>query len=158
MQPSGEMMYLYTVKDLLPPYVLIFSFLFLFSCEEKEVSLLPEEIMVNVLSELHIADAYTERNANPINYRNNLREDLYLEVLDKFNLDEVTFRVTYDYYTSHPYEMDTLYLKVIEKLEMQLQGEKLLQRETAPQRKAKETPPEPAPKKALWQNHDNASE
>lgn len=120
--------------------------------------LLSEELMVNVLSELHIADAYTERNTNPINYRNNLREDLYLEVLEKYQLDEATFRFTYDYYTSHPYEMDSLYLKVIENLETQLQGEKLLKQENAPQRDAKEMPAEPAPQKAPWQNYDNASQ
>ncbi len=157
MQPSGEMMYLCTVKRYLPIHLLILPLFFLFSCQEEEVELLPEELMVNVLSELHVADAYTERNSNPINYRNNLREELYLEVLDKFNLDEATFRYTYDYYTSHPYEMDTLYLMVIEKLETQLQGEKMLKQQNPSKKIEKETPPAEAPRKAPWQNHDNAS-
>lgn len=152
------MMYLCTVKRYLPTHLLIISFLFLFSCEEKEVILLPEDLMVDVLSELHIADAYTERNSNPINYRNNLREDLYLEVLEKFELDEQTFRQTYDFYTSHPYEMDSLYLKVIEKLETQLQGEKMLDQERPSATGTEKTPPAEAPKKAPWQNYDNASQ
>lgn len=152
------MMYLCTVKLHLPTHLLIISFLFLFSCEEKEVVLLPEDLMVDVLSELHIADAYTERNSNPINYRNNLREDLYLEILEKFNLDEKTFRQTYDFYTSHPYEMDSLYLRVIEKLETQLQGEKMLQQQISTKKAEEQTPPAEAPRKAPWQNHDNASQ
>lgn len=120
--------------------------------------LLPEDLMVDVLSELHIADAYTERNSNPINYRNNLREDLYLEILEKFNLDEKTFRHTYDFYTRHPYQMDSLYLRVIEKLETQLQGEKMLQQQISTKKVEEQTPPAEAPRKAPWQNHDNASQ
>ncbi len=158
MQPSGEMMYLCDVKRFLPIQFLILVSLFLLACEEEKQVLLPEDLMVDVLSELHIADAYTERNSNPINYRNNLREDLYLEVLEKFDLDEKTFRATYDFYTSHPYQMDTLYLKVIDKLETQLQGEKMLQQQRPLETVKEETPPAEAPRKAPWQNHGNASQ
>lgn len=160
MQPSGEMMYLCTVKRFTPILLfLLLAMTTLFSCEEEEPVLLPKSLMVEVLSELHIADAYTERNSNPIIYRNNLREDLYLEVLDKFQLDEVTFRETYDYYTRHPYQMDTLYQEVIENLENQMHGEKELKSQTPPPRRRtkEESNPEPAPRKAPWQNPDNAS-
>lgn len=110
------------------------------------------EVMRDVLVEFHIADGYTERMSKPLNYRNALREDLYREVLEKHQLDEATFRKTYDYYTAHPYEMDTLYQLIIEKLEVQLTGEKNLRLGMPAQSDQKRSPEEEVPQKAPWQN------
>lgn len=126
------------------------------ACQEQEEIHLSREVMRDVLVEFHIADGYTERMSKPLNYRNALREDLYREVLAKHQLDENTFRDTYDYYTAHPYEMDTLYQMIIEKLEVQLTGEKNLKLEQSAQVGQKPAPEEEVPQKAPWQDFGDA--
>ncbi len=129
------------------------------ACQEAEPDLLPQELMREVLVELHVADAYTETQSSPVTYRNALREDLYLEILEKFELEEETFRHTYEYYTSHPNLMDSLYQEVIIQLEQQLEGERALHlKEIGELPQEDEAPPEEAPARAPWQNPDGLSQ
>lgn len=154
-QPSEESHYLCIAMPKIAT-----SFLFLIclitACREETRPYLPVEVMRDVLVEMHIADGYTERISKPIKYRNAFRGDLYQEVLAKHQLDETTFRETYDYYTAHPYEMDSLYQLIIEKLERQLTGEKNRRALEAVQADQKRIPKEQAVQKAPWQSTGDA--
>lgn len=136
--------------------------LLLLGCEAEisKPDLLPADLMRDVLVEMHVADAYTERSKEPLIYRNDLRVDLYEEVLKKFSLDEQTFRHTYDYYTSHPAEMDSLYQQVIEHLDRQLEGERQLNLER-PLIRSEDKEPAPKlkeiPARAPWQKPDGSN-
>ncbi len=145
-----------------PGYLILLSLLAFTACKEKETppaGLLPVELMQEVLVELHVADAYTERNRQSLVYRNNLREDLYREVLTHFNVSEADFRTTYNYYISHPDLMDSLYQRVIVRLESQQEGVKKSWSARPTKREPDAAPParlEDIPLKAPWQTEETA--
>lgn len=132
--------------------------LLLLACEPAPpTNLIAPGVMEDILVQMHIADAYTERTRDPLAERNVARRDLYYEILDKYQLTDSAFYRSYRYYVSQPVQMDSMYQRVLLRLEgMQAQ----IQMEENP-----DTPvPEPAegksrqPTRAPWQNPDQFSQ
>lgn len=130
------------------------ALLSLCACKSQaERSPLPEDTLIGILSEMHVADAFTERNKESLVYRNELRKSLYHEILTHFEVDEQTFRAAYDYYIARPDLMDSLYQKIVVKLENQMEGEReYLLAHPEVEEKLPEDPPKEVPIKAPWQS------
>jgi hypothetical protein len=94
--------------------------------------LLPEDTMVMVLTEIHLAEGAI--NIRYLNYANNLkdRRRFYAYIYDKFNLTPKILKENLDYYNSNPPKMVKIYENVLARLtEIQgnLETEKRLQEE-----------------------------
>jgi hypothetical protein len=103
-------------------YLSLFILLLLFSCapvteqQERPDSILPEEKMVNILSDMHLAEALV--NATPHGGDTNTHRiiDYYGAIYTKYDVTKEVFQSSYDYYVYHPVLLDSVYSKIIIKL------------------------------------------
>lgn len=96
----------------------LLSFLCLISCTNKEIAAVPENIihsdtLVEVLSEIHRANAYLSLNNNGKSFDHNA---FVGNVLKKHNISKEVFDTSLNFYISNPVILDSLYDKVIAKL------------------------------------------
>jgi hypothetical protein len=84
--------------------------------EEQPQVLLPEEQMVQVLVELHLAEARVELIQIPQDSIRPLLKQRYSDIFTQLEIDTTAFNTTFEYYEQHPTEMDLLYEKVIDNL------------------------------------------
>lgn len=110
-------------KEYLPVKLCRYSFFMLFlvfSCQkpadsEKPKDLLGEQQMINVLVDLHMADAYLnyprQDNAKPYE-----PEGFYKKVFEKNHTTKEGFKNSLKYYGKNPAKIDSLYDQTIEKL------------------------------------------
>jgi hypothetical protein len=87
---------------------------------DKPDGLLTEDEMVPVLKDLHIAYAGVDLTVSDLKERSARYAEVNQMVLSKYNLDQQQFDNSYDYYQHNPYLMDTIYIKVIDELNMEL--------------------------------------
>ncbi|MEL6135217.1 MAG: DUF4296 domain-containing protein [Bacteroidota bacterium] len=89
------------------------------SCQNSEVEFdpLPYDVMQEILSEMHLADVVVDKRGGPLVMRRGLREDLYDQILTKYELDRQTFLLHYKYYMEHPSLMNEIYQSITEDLE-----------------------------------------
>ena len=99
---------------------LIFCF-FLLACsapknEIPEV-MLAEEIFVNILKEVHLAEANFElqKTKGIDNVKNNLA-NAYRDIYSTYNISEEEFKNTLSYYSQHPEKLEEIYAIVLEQL------------------------------------------
>lgn len=93
----------------------------LMACGGNEVGyLLPEETMVHILKDMHIAHAGVDQTTNSVKKRPEKYRDFNRMILDDYEIDRDTFWTTYKYYQYHPQMMDSLYVLVIEELNVEL--------------------------------------
>jgi hypothetical protein len=101
-------------------FVIVISFLF-FSCQDKKKVdfLIPEEKMVQVLVELHIADGVL--NSTELPYSDSIlrAENYYANILAKYNIDRPIFDSALKQYTENPQIYLKIYDKVIDTLRIQ---------------------------------------
>ncbi len=95
--------------------------LFLLGCEggEREVpedKIRPER-MEEILLDFHVAEAISGKGGGPVSRRSMLREDLQIEILERYGLDKETFFDSYQYYLEHPVLLDSIYSRLIRTLE-----------------------------------------
>lgn len=105
--------------------ILVLFFLLLFGgnmgCQNNSKDkILGLSEMQEVLTEMHLLEAYSEKQAGSIFIRRDLREEMYNEVLAKRDLPLETFTQSYEYYLEHPVELDTIYARMIKRLEARL--------------------------------------
>ena len=101
------------------------------SCAEekkKPAGILPEETLIPILVDVHILEAQLEKKVMPIDSLAVLIKSNYNHLFERHQISEDQFMKTFNYYESHPDEMDVLYQEVINeltKMEAELQGEKV---------------------------------
>lgn len=83
---------------------------------ELPKGLLPEEQMVQVLVELHLAEARVELIQIPQDSIRPLLKQRYSEIFTQLEIDTAKFNSTFEYYEKHPKKMDLLYEKVVDNL------------------------------------------
>lgn len=88
--------------------------------DPKPSGFLDRERMTHLMTELHIADATADRLAAIPAKRDSVRDVLYNEVFRKEGLSREVFYDSYRYYIAHPYDLDTLYSKVLDTLNTRL--------------------------------------
>lgn len=87
-----------------------------FACTEKVPDgVIPENQMIEILVDIHIADAYiTQKFRGDSMY--NEAQHLTMQILKQRGLDTTDFFRSMDYYTSRPVQLDKMYDVIIEKL------------------------------------------
>src|SRR6188768_4013198 len=95
-----------------PLVVLLLTFassIFLFSCKEPEKEqpgILPKDKMIDVLVDIHIAEASSESHGLTSIQINQLVAVKYEGVLQKHGITRPQFQTAFDYYLRHPAELD----------------------------------------------------
>lgn len=82
----------------------------------KPKDMLTDEQMVDVLVELHLAEARMDLLQIPQDSVRPLLRERYTEIFTDQNLDTAKFNATFAYYERYPEQMDSLYQKVIDEL------------------------------------------
>jgi len=86
------------------------------SCKKNEAVILDEDTFVDVLVDIHLADAILHANKYRIN-RDSVKIHLYYnDVLIKHNVTQKQIQNTIGYYTNHPKKFEKIYNKVSEKI------------------------------------------
>jgi hypothetical protein len=102
--------------------IVIISFLFLLSCSEpdnKPERLLSKEQMINILTDIHIAEA--KANRSQLRSYDSIQvyyKSLEKDVFKKYGVDTTVYKQSYAYYLEHMEVMDEIYTAVVDTLNM----------------------------------------
>ncbi len=100
------------------PWLLVMVWMFA-SCNEekpKPINLISEGEMVEVLVELHLAEARMEVINIPQDSIRPLLKARYAEIFKDLEVDSSAFNQTFSHYEQDPKQMDLLYEKVVNEL------------------------------------------
>ncbi len=81
--------------------------------------IIPRDKLVNLLVDLHLADAFASDYQLPQQLRTIDSLNLYASVLSKYGTDKASFDSTMKWYAYHPKKLDALYDEVFGKLDKQ---------------------------------------
>ncbi|MBN2682590.1 MAG: DUF4296 domain-containing protein [Bacteroidales bacterium] len=111
--------------------ILLLTALFLSACkgnsEEKKGEVIDEEKFIDILVDVHIADAILSININYNNAELFVPENFYFQVLNNHGISREDFDRSIEYYADDPAVLQKIYEKVSEKIgikESQIKGEK----------------------------------
>lgn len=113
-------------------YILIFLMIWLLSACDKPVipkpeNLIHEKQMIEMLVDIHLAEATFSTFRYDSIMKNNSSVNFYYSVLDKYNVADSVFEKSYVYYASVPKNFEKMYRKVMSTLsekELELSGRK----------------------------------
>jgi hypothetical protein len=105
----------------------LFGLFFITACGEnwikKPEGLIPEKKMVDMLVDMHIADAiFLNKVYDPLLKSKFKSEDFYYSVLKKYNIADTVFEKSFIYYSSFPKDFEKIYASALDKAN-QLQEE-----------------------------------
>lgn len=114
------------------PILFVALIITLVSCDkspfEKPENLIPEKKMVEMLIDIHIAEAsFQQRKYQDSLVMKSTSADFYYSVLEKYNTPDSVFEKSFIYYASFPKEFERMYRDVTNKLsemEQQYSGRK----------------------------------
>lgn len=105
--------------------LLLSSYVFL-SCQrtviEKPKPLIKEQQMIEMLFDLHMAEATYRRMRYDSTLKNSSSANFYYSVLEKYEVPDSVFEKSFVYHASNPKNFEKLYRKVINKLSETEQG------------------------------------
>lgn len=85
--------------------------------DQRPDNLIDEDRMVDILTEVHIAEARVSRlSLRSTDSSNIVYKHLENQIFKKFDVDTAAYRKSYIFYSSHPADMEAIYKKVTEKL------------------------------------------
>lgn len=105
-----------------PFTILLFCLMLLFyACDkpvyEKPAELIKENQMINMLVDIHIAEAiHNTRGYSDSLMNNTSSEDFYYSVLAKYNVADSVFEKSFVFYASNPKNFEKMYRQVMNKL------------------------------------------
>ena len=89
----------------------------LLACQSsRQPDPLPFSQMEEVMLQLHLADVYIDNNSGPLLVRQQSRYQQYLEVLQGMQVDTAHFWASYDYYLAHPVLLDSMYGRMVDRM------------------------------------------
>jgi len=93
--------------------VLFFLFIFFAGCKSNNPpeGIIPEDKMINVLADMHLADGYTSSTMDTSTI-----VTIYKSLYKTYGIDSASFRKSLDYYAQDPANLKLMYGKVGEKL------------------------------------------
>ena len=104
--------------------LLLFSLLLITTCMKKDSitgkQYVPKEVLVDVLTEIHLVDGITEDRKYYRKYNFNDSIDLMTPVFEKHNITREQFDSTIAEYSRYPELLDKVYDEVIMKLNLLL--------------------------------------
>jgi len=108
----------------------LLGFFLLVSCGEgwieKPKGLIPPTKMVDVLYDMHLADAIFQNKGNDKAFEKLKSEDFYYSVLKKYNIADSVFEKSIIYYSNFPKDFEKIYAAVLDRAN-QVQEELKLQ-------------------------------
>lgn len=119
----------------IPPFALILIAVLLFSSCSKEEEKRPEEVlseseMVDVMVDVHLAEAVLTRKRGENQKVDKLTDAYYQKIYEKHNITKKTFETSFSYYQQNLSDLQRIYEQVITELNK-------MQREREMERKAK---------------------
>ncbi|MEL7338932.1 MAG: DUF4296 domain-containing protein [Bacteroidota bacterium] len=102
-------------------FIGILSGFLLLACQEEADDFLAPGLMQEILKEIHYADAATERFEAKVMPRNALREDMYDQILERYDLSREEFFRSYQYYVAETFLLDSLYADMIDTFDVRIQ-------------------------------------
>ena len=102
--------------------ILIFGLIFnVLSCDkpsiEKPVDLINEDKMINMLTDIHLAEAtFKNRQYQDSLVMKSSSASFYYSVLEKYQIPDSVFEQSYLYYISRPKKFEKMYRQVMNKL------------------------------------------
>lgn len=111
-----KMQYL-TMKTLF----LIFLTIMMYACtsQTKPKPIIPEKKLVGILKDLMIVDAGINRSTDPKFNKDSLAAPYYQAVYKKHGISYFEFYASLVQYQDHPTDMDSLFAKVLEQLQIE---------------------------------------
>jgi hypothetical protein len=103
-------------------YSTLLILLLFFACapsNEKDKmpdDIIPQEKMVNILSDMHIAEAMARNKIHLGDTNVQTVINYYGVIYKKNNISEANFKKSYEYYMHHPLLLDSVYSEIITKL------------------------------------------
>lgn len=103
-------------------FFLILAMVLVFSaCDEpvveKPKKLVPRDRMVDMLTDMHIAESvFQNRRYSSDQVFQFTEADFYYSILKKYNVVDTTFEKSLIYYSSYPKEFEKIYSRVLNKL------------------------------------------
>lgn len=111
------------MKRLLPA-LLFFLVIMPLSCHRGESSgkkeIIGEDKMVNLLTEIHLADAILSKDVNTLDHRKDMALYFYPSVLEKYGVTRAQMDSSVSYYIRNP----KIYLRIYEKVLKELEKDK----------------------------------
>lgn len=102
-------------------YFFILSFLFSCSSNQQEEEFhLPEDKMVGVLIDFHIAETFVAFFPGSNDSLNTLTQDYYQSIFEKHEISKTDFSESMKYYSTHPTEFTIVLARVVDSLSLQL--------------------------------------
>lgn len=84
--------------------------------DPKPADLIPQERMIQVLADIHVADALVEHKTGMQNLNLPLTSALYNQIYKNNSITAEQYKTSYNYYEAHPALMDNMYTQVITEL------------------------------------------
>ena len=84
--------------------------------DEKPTDLIPEELMIDILTDIHVSDAIVDNKYGTQRPDLPLTNALYSQIYKNYKISAVRYRSSYKYYEAHPELMDKMYTQVITEL------------------------------------------
>lgn len=95
---------------------IILVIIFFVACgESRPKDIFPEQKMIDILFDLHLADGYI--SSYPIDSIASQKVNYYLTVYQKYGTDSAGLRRNLNYYASHPQEMEDVYAQISKRLQ-----------------------------------------
>jgi hypothetical protein len=111
--------------------IFLFCIVLIVSCDEppipKPEQLVSEKKMIDMLVDIHLAEAMFGQLRYDSDYSKLTSADYYYSVLEKHNMPDSIFEKSLVYYASEPRDFEKMYQKVLDKLnimEQELSGRK----------------------------------
>jgi hypothetical protein len=82
---------------------------------EKPKGLIPQKKMVNILYDMHVADAIFQNKGNDKPLEKLKSEDFYYSVLKKYNIADTVFEKSMIYYSNFPKDFEKIYSAVLDR-------------------------------------------
>ncbi len=107
-------------------FILAILFSAFISCDNEVIKkpdhLVKEKQMIDMLADIHLAEATYNRMRYDSIVRNSSSVNFYYSVLDKYNVPDSVFEKSFVYYASNPKNFEKMYREVMNKLSETEQG------------------------------------
>ena len=101
-------------------YISIIFLYFFISCDNKVIEkpnpLVKEKQMIEMLFDLHMAEATFNRMRYDSALRNNSSANFYYSILEKYEVPDSVFEKSFIYYASEPKKFEKMYREVMNRL------------------------------------------
>ena len=84
--------------------------------DEKPADLIPEEQMIDILTDIHVADAIVDNKYGQQKVDLPLTNALYSQIYKNHKITAARYKSSYKYYEANPELMDNIYTQVITEL------------------------------------------